>query len=1110
MLDFLATLSVAALSFWEHSRSPRPSVLLNGYLLLIVLFDTAQARSMWLVSHSRDDFIFVKLFTTGLALRAVIVLLESKSKKSWLLWDKASHSPEESSSIYSLGTYWWLEKLLRTGYKKVMNMSDLYALDFNLTTNHLSKYRARLQTNNFHGKKHAFARSLCSSVAVLILTPVAPRIAYLAFSLCQPLLIESLLKYLDNTDDRSPNVGYGLIGATAIIYFGLPICRALYYYYVQRTLYTIRGVLVTTLYDRTTQAPSTAGDDAAALTLMSTDVERIRVGLNALHELWAIPIQVGISCWLLYRQLGVAFVAPLVVILVCVSASAILVRWVAPLQTKWMELVQKRVGKTSNAIANMKNIKISGLSEPVRDAIHDMRINEIKAGNKFRRIDLIISGFGFTPGQMSAMFTFAVTSQRVDVSSIFSSVAYLALLAAPLNNLIQTAPEVAAAMACIQRIQDFLDKDTRKDFRKFSDKGSESKECSSTGSSSKPIAVELSNASYGWEKDKFAIKDVTATIGPGLNMVIGPVASGKSTLCKALLGEVTFVKGNTIAHIEATKIGFCDQVPFLFNATIQRNIIGFSPLDEERYAEVLEASMLSPDLQILPQGDQTKIGSNGIALSGGQKQRVSIARALYQNFELFVFDDILSGLDADTEQHVFNRVFGPNGLLKKRGATAVLCTHSVRHLPDADHVLALSAQGTLVEQGTFAELMTNNKYVHSLGVQTKKTDTSSKEDAGASDDPAEEKKATGSPAKPPKPVELKAQDKEKIARTMGDSKVFMHYFKSIGVFWLTMFFLSGVGDGFLWNFPNVWLKYWAADLGPNPEHSRAYYIGIYSLLSVLCVACVVLEIGIGLLIVTKISGIALHKNAINTLCRAPLSFFTKTDVGIVTNLFSQDMTLVDGELPLAFLNSVAMFWIVVGGAAVSATASAYVLIAYPFICVVVFFLQRFYLRTSRQLRLLDLEAKSPLYTNFIDTIKGVATFRAFGWTDAAIEQNNAFLNTSQRPAYFLAMIQRWLSTVLDILIAVIALLIVALSTQLKSNAGFAGASMVSIISFGGFLAAFIQNYTMLETSLGAINRLKTFDDQTISEDLPGEDVTPPPSWPEKGRIVLENVSASYK
>lgn len=110
----------------------------------------------------------------------------------------------------------------------------------------------------------------------------------------------------------------------------------------------------------------------------------------------------------------------------------------------------------------------------------------------------------------------------------------------------------------------------------------------------------------------------------------------------------------------------------------------------------------------------------------------------------------------------------------------------------------------------------------------------------------------------------------------------------------------------------------------------------------------------------------------------------------------------------------------------------------------------------------------------------------------------------------MALVQRWLNSVLAMLIAIIAILVVILSTQLKSNSGFAGASMVSIISFGMFLAAFVQNYTMLEVSLGAVNRLKSFDDKTVAEDLAGEDVIPPESWPEKGRIELHSVSASYE
>jgi ATP-binding cassette, subfamily C (CFTR/MRP), member 1 len=126
--------------------------------------------------------------------------------------------------------------------------------------------------------------------------------------------------------------------------------------------------------------------------------------------------------------------------------------------------------------------------------------------------------------------------------------------------------------------------------------------------------------------------------------------------------------------------------------------------------------MLLPDLAVLPRGDRTMVGSNGIALSGGQKQRVSMARAMYLKSDLLILDDTLSGLDTDTEEHVFHWVFGPDGLIRRRNATAILCTHSVRHLPSADHIIALGTDGCLIEQGTFADLVANENYVHSLGV----------------------------------------------------------------------------------------------------------------------------------------------------------------------------------------------------------------------------------------------------------------------------------------------------------------------------------------------------------------------------------------------------------
>lgn len=151
-------------------------------------------------------------------------------------------------------------------------------------------------------------------------------------------------------------------------------------------------------------------------------------------------------------------------------------------------------------------------------------------------------------------------------------------------------------------------------------------------------------------------------------------------------------------------------------------------------------------------------------------------------------------------------------------------------------------------------------------------------------------------------------------------------------------------------------------------------------------------------------------------------------------------------------------------------------------------------------------------THFIDTIKGLATFRAFGWIPASIAANNALVDNSQRPAYLLAMIQRWLAFALNVVVSVLAIVVVTLSTQLKlgGNAGFTGASMVTLMTLGPTLTGLIRCYTALETSLGAVNRLKTFSETVRPEGGDGEDVVPDERWPSGGEIEIRDVSATYR
>jgi ATP-binding cassette, subfamily C (CFTR/MRP), member 1 len=148
-------------------------------------------------------------------------------------------------------------------------------------------------------------------------------------------------------------------------------------------------------------------------------------------------------------------------------------------------------------------------------------------------------------------------------------------------------------------------------------------------------------------------------------------------------------------------------------------------------------------------------------------------------------------------------------------------------------------------------------------------------------------------------------------------------------------------------------------------------------------------------------------------------------------------------------------------------------------------------------------------THFLDTIKGIATIRAFGWVGHDVARSNQLLDTSQRPAYLLAMIQQWLVLTLQILVAVIAIILTTLATQLRTNSGFTGASLVTLMSFGESMSVMIRVYTSLETSIGAVSRLKTFSERVNPEDLSGEDISPPEEWPQNGHIEIKSISASY-
>jgi ATP-binding cassette subfamily C (CFTR/MRP) protein 1 len=183
----------------------------------------------------------------------------------------------------------------------------------------------------------------------------------------------------------------------------------------------------------------------------------------------------------------------------------------------------------------------------------------------------------------------------------------------------------------------------------------------------------------------------------------------------------------------------------------------------------------------------------------------------------------------------------------------------------------------------------------------------------------------------------------------------------------------------------------------------------------------------------------------------------------------------------------------------------------PFAAVFLYSLQLFYLRTSRQLRYMDLEAKSPLYTHLLETVQGLSSIRSFGWTSATMSDSLRFLDVSQRPFYLLYCIQQWLQLVLDLFASGMAVLFVgiAVSTSTTSS-GSIGLALLNMLTLNQSLVTVITEWTELETSLGAIARLRDMEMHTPKECQDCETFVPESSWPQSGRVVFNDISAFYR
>jgi len=387
------------------------------------------------------------------------------------------------------------------------------------------------------------------------------------------------------------------------------------------------------------------------INLMSVDAERIGDFGWYMHEPWMVLVQVAIALLILYKNLGLASIATLIATIIVMLANVPLGKLQEKFQEKIMESKDKRMKATSEILRNMRILKLQGWEMKFLSKINEIRKIEEGWLKKFVYTSAMTSFVFWGAPTFVSVVTFGaciLMGIPLESGKILSALATFRILQEPIYNLPETISMIAQTKVSLDRIALFI---------RLDDLQSDIVEKLPTGSSD--TAIEIIDGSFSWElsSPNPTLKDINLKVQNGMRVAVcGTVGSGKSSLLSCILGEVPKISGTI--KLCGTK-AYVAQSPWIQSGKIEENVLFGKEMDREKYESILEACSLKKDLEILSFGDQTVIGERGINLSGGQKQRIQIARALYQDADIYLFDDPFSAVDAHTGSHLFKVIYFP-------------------------------------------------------------------------------------------------------------------------------------------------------------------------------------------------------------------------------------------------------------------------------------------------------------------------------------------------------------------------------------------------------------------------------------------------------------------
>ncbi|CAI2349449.1 unnamed protein product [Caenorhabditis sp. 36 PRJEB53466] len=1131
LLRFFQVLSYANCSVWFSLLSKRRHSIHPSFC--VVFFVLLTLKLVQLLILAFEQTVDVGVIAEFVLLMAETALLSTSTKRTGENEEKEQLTPEDNSSFLSKVFFCWLNRLIRIGAKNPLVHENLHSLNKNATSEWLyTRWRtefkkAKAKNTGTKTRETSIVWPFIQIQKSTIITLTFARLTADIVHYLNPILLKQLIDYVSLHDQP---LSFGI--AIACIMFLSATTRSL----LQN--YQIAGMCRQAVYYQTVLSnailhkilrlsPSARSNRTAGeiLNHAAVDIEIIVHSVPYLQNMWSVPFQVTLAMIMLAITLGWAAIAGVIIMILFIPLNLFTSNFIKSSQQKQMKIKDERTKLSNEMLNGIKVVKLYAWEESFEEQINKLRAREVRMLRNVcilsRIVDIANSASPFLVA-IGSFTCYVVLSS--DPNGLTPSVAFVALtifnqLRQPMRMVANLINTLVQARVSNKRLRHFLN-----------DEELERKTEIAFGN-----AIVFRNANLNWKGPEYppVLKNLDATIRTGqLIAVVGSVGGGKSSLLSAVLDEMNVLSGRVKV---GGSIAYVPQHSWIFNKSIKDNVLFGNEFSQYFYEQIVSACQLRTDFRHFQQGDETMVGENGITLSGGQKARISLARAVYQDKEVYLLDDPLSAVDAHVGRALFDKVIGKEGLLRSK--TRVLVTHNLQYTRYVDTIYVIE-DGQIVQHGHFDDIAHLEGPFGRLWSECE----DSKEEEKEEEEEEEEEEAT-TPEDVVEIVETLNGDAKKVDRTnsrfseksqlqkhekqvqnaenvqLGRVKksVYKLYIRTMGICNSAGFLLFFVAHFGVMIMRSLWLSDWSNE---NAEIKRAAGnltgMGVDTRLIVYAAfgGMEMLLLGLAFTVLTIGSlraSYGLHAPLIHSLLRAPISFFDTTPIGRIINRLSRDLDVIDklqDNIRMCTQTTLNALMILV---LISISTPIFLVCAAPLIFIY-YFVMVYYIPTSRQLKRLESANRSPILSIIAESIHGASSIRAFDKTDRTTHSLATSVDKFAQCRYLSHMSNRWLATRLELLgntTVLFASLSATLSTKYFGlTPGMAGLSVSYALTITEVLNICVRSVSEIESNIVSVERVNEY--QNIESEaewtVPGRAET----WPETGKIELEGFSMRYR